>query len=115
LNPKAIGFLGYSYGGYLATYLGARDVRARALAVFGGTGVLHAARAAGEVLSPDLTTRLFRNAEDAVPDPDRYCAALPAEYHATVAAPLDGGHSFDTYARNGTVRAAFAFALGRLR
>jgi dienelactone hydrolase len=71
-----IGFVGYSFGAHLATYLAAGEMRARALAVFGGVGVAMAARHASKTPSL-LQTRLFRNWDDQVPDPSSYCAAIP--------------------------------------
>src|SRR5262249_44519543 len=90
VEPTRLGFLGYSFGGHLATYVAASDERTRALAVFGGVGVLDAARAAGQIVGGGLTTRLFRNAGDPVPDPVRYVGALPKALAASVAATRPG-------------------------
>lgn len=114
LAPEAIGFAGYSFGGHLATYLAATEERARGLAVFGGVGVLEAAREAGGVVSEALKSRFYRNADDPVPDPGLYVGRLPAAMHARAAAPLRGGHPFVDYAANGTVREVFRFLLDAL-
>lgn len=114
-KPLGYGFVGYSLGGSFATYLAGVSVRARALAVFGGAGVVEAARQIRPVLARDLSTALFRNAEDPLQDPATAAPQLPPGYNPRAMAPRAGAHPFTDYADNGTVADAFAFVMGRLR
>jgi pimeloyl-ACP methyl ester carboxylesterase len=114
-KPLGYGFVGYSLGGSFATYLAGVSVRARALAVFGGAGVVEAARQVRPVLARDLSTSLFRNAEDPLQEPSTAALQLPRGYNPRAMAPRAGAHPFSDYADNGTVADAFAFVLGRLR
>lgn len=114
-KPTGYGFVGYSLGGSFATYLAGVTVRARGLAVFGGAGVVEAAREVRPVLAKDLATALFRNEEDPLQDPATAAPQLPPGYHPRAMARRAGAHPFAEYASNGTVADAFAFVLGRLR
>lgn len=111
-RPAAMGFVGYSYGAYLAACLALDLARARALATLGG-----AAMAAALADSP---SRAFEN--------KKFVAYANADdplvmenykmLHAVVARGLDmevelgvGGHSFEDLATNGYVKDAFSFVL----
>jgi hypothetical protein len=118
-EPSALGCVGYSAGGPLATFVGVLS-GARDVALFGAAGMkaaaaevrrfVECARRDGDPLPGVL---LHRNDGDQVDDPldvRRWLAGLDAQ----VAGARHGGHDFRHYAANGTVAAAFGFVLRRL-
>lgn len=113
--PSAHAFLGYSLGGSFATYLAGSTETCRALAVFGGAGVVNAAKDVGPVQASDLATVLYRNVEDPLQDPTMVAPQLAVGFHARAMAQRPGAHPYVDYAANRTVEDAFVFALERLR
>lgn len=113
--PSAYAFLGYSLGGSFATYLAGSTETCRALVVFGGAGVVNAAKEVGPVQAKDLSTVLFRNIEDPLQDPAMVAPQLAVGFHPRAMAHRPGAHPYVDYAENHTVEDAFAFALKRFR
>jgi hypothetical protein len=116
--PVAVGLVGYSAGAEHATHA-AIIGGARALAVFGGTGVVQTARQLRKVVDAGaregrrLAIALFRNGGDETPEPAVVARSLRAfDVHPFPAAP--GDHEFRSYAANGTVAAAFRFVVERV-
>jgi len=117
--PTALGCMGNSAGGAYAAHVAA-IAEARALAVFGGAGILRTMRENRAVLDgrgreglDPLAMILCRNADDPVQSQDEM-QQVGREFGARVMAPLPGTHPFRDYAANGTVQRCFAFLLQQL-
>jgi len=113
-SPEALAFVGYSFGGHLATYLALDSAEARALAILGAVGIREAARQTTSAHAKPLLTRVFTNHDD------QAARGITAEM-PQVAALLDcvpdgrpGRHDFRHYAENGSFRDAFQFVLAML-
>lgn len=109
--PTAIAFVALSYGASLATYLALSLEASRALITLGGVGVAKSARMALPVVPRGILIELYRNDEDTTPDPALVARTIPMPLRARAMPRRPGRHSFDDYAKNGTVALAFRSGL----
>lgn len=110
--------LGYSYGAYLAAMLTFELRQVRALATLGGVGMPEAAEESEHRLFADKRYLCFKNESDITGSYSQAFSLSMAIHRIKVdVIERPGTHGFDDYAKNCSVRHAFAFllnsALGR--
>lgn len=117
--PSALACLGYSAGAAYAAHAAA-IAEARALAVFGSSGLLRTLRDDSAIMAqrepdglPPLRISCFRNAEDPVQS-QAELQQVEREFGARVMAPRPGGHGAASYLKNGTVASCFGILLDEL-
>jgi len=111
-RPNSIGYVGFSFGAFLAACLTFDLPRSKVLSCLGGTGMASAAWESAEHGFEGKSFKCWGTADDPL---------VMENYkflHALVAKNLDmdielgpGGHKFNDYAKNGFVEKAFQFAL----
>ncbi|MFO8057492.1 MAG: hypothetical protein R6V10_09365 [bacterium] len=114
-RPQNTGFVGFSFGAFLAACLTFDLPRSRALATLGGTGMAEAAWDSPAHAFADKKFKAFATADDPM-------AMENYKFlHALVANDIDmdpelgeGGHSFDDYVNTGFVVQAFSFVLAHM-
>ena len=109
--PSAIGFVAFSYGAFLATYVALGLEGARALITLGEAGVARAVSQALPIVPHDILVELYRNEGDPGQDPVTVARSFPGSLRARVMPLRPGVHRFADYAKNGTVADAFRSGL----
>jgi hypothetical protein len=109
--PEAIGFVGYSYGAFLATFVALGLEEARALVTLGGVGISRAIQLAKPIVVQEIVFEVHRNDGDEADSPVVVARSTLPPAKARAMPPRPGGHGFHHYARNGTAADAFRSAL----
>ena len=114
--PERMGLLGYSYGAYIAAMLSFELTQVSALATIGGVGMSDAADESERKLWTTKQFLCFANNDDMIGANSRAFSRSMDERGIKVdVTERQGGHRFDDYAENCSVRHAFAFLLESMR
>lgn len=110
-RPRAIAYVGYSAGAYLAAVLALARPEGRAVAALGGVGMALAVVEARRTPLASVAFAAFANLGDPCADEALELRAALEERRAGLFLHRGrGGHDLADYVGNGSLRAAFAFA-----
>ena len=107
-----LALVGFSYGAYVAATLAFGSPQVRALATLGGIGMAQALSESQQKLYSEKRYLCFANSEDMIGTESREFSRHVAAREIRIdLIERQGGHTFDDYATNCSVRHAFAFLL----
>jgi hypothetical protein len=111
-QPSALGYVGFSSGAAVALLLALDVPSSRAVATLGAAGVTELLLDAPRSALARLKLRSFSNADDPIAsDTHSFRNALEARGLSLSLHVGAGGHEWDEYAENGSVRQAFSWIL----
>lgn len=115
-RPTALTFVGNSFGAHLASYLAFSLARTKALATIAGCGMADAASQTPMIGIENKQFRLFSNIEDGTEyEDEEFRRLMDSRGIAIDIVRRNGGHAFDDYRANGSLKDAFAFCISSLQ
>jgi hypothetical protein len=109
---ESMALLGFSYGAYIASTLAFELTQVRALAAIGGIGMAEPLSESDGKLCGAKSYLCFANRDDMIGGNSRqFSTQMGANGIRIGLIEREGGHSFDDYATNCSVRHAFSFLL----